>query len=230
MEELIGGLSSCRAGWVLVTNSAKSEGKSLVEVIPDVADVIAQLDDGWLAAAGIDIPIGLPATGARPCDLEARKLIGPRRSSVFPAPFRSLLSATSFEEAKELSLEAEGKGVSVQTFSLLPKIKEVDRLMTPERQRKLVEVHPEVSFTVLAGQPMSFNKSKSEGRAERLAVLQPVFSDLDSHATRKIPGTQLEDVLNAFVANWSARRWYTGSHKQLGGEMDGRGLRMEMIA
>lgn len=34
---------------------------------------------------GVDMPIGLLEDGARQCDLEARKLLGPKRSSVFTA-------------------------------------------------------------------------------------------------------------------------------------------------
>jgi hypothetical protein len=37
-------------------------------------------------------------------------------------------------------------------------------------------------------------------------------------------------MLDAFVAAWSARRWLVRTHIQLGGDVDRRGLRMEMIA
>ena len=80
------------------------------------------------------------------------------------------------------------KGLSKQTFNILPKIKEMDGLVTPERQRIIVETHPEVSFTVLAGRPMAFHKSKPDGRAERLASLRTVFADVDDHAGRRICG------------------------------------------
>ena len=96
--------------------------------------------------------------------------------------------------------------------------------MTPERQEHLVEVHPEVCFTVLAGAPMAHHKSKPEGRAERLAALRRVFHDVDVHAEKRIAGTQPDDVLDAFVAAWSASRWLTKTHIQLGGDVDSRGL------
>jgi len=230
MAQLVGGLDGCRDGWVSVTAPASGDGESRVEVVHDLIGVIACLDDGLLAAAGIDIPIGLPASGPRPCDIEARKLIVARRSSVFPAPVRAAIGAESYEAASEASKAISGKGLSKQAFAIFPKIREVDDLMTPARQQSFFEVHPEVCFTVLADKPMSFHKSKPEGRAERLEALRTVFPDIDEHANVRLPGTQPDDVLDAFVAAWSARRWVSKSYMQLGGELDERGLRMEMIA
>jgi len=52
----------------------------------------------------------------------------------------------------------------------------------------------------------------------------------DEHAEKRIAGTQPDDVLDAFVAAWSALRWLAKTHIQLGGELDRNGIRMEMIA
>jgi predicted RNase H-like nuclease len=54
------------------------------------------------AMVAIDIPIGLTETGeARTCDIEARRLVGLRRSSIFPAPDRRILqmAVTNYVEA-----------------------------------------------------------------------------------------------------------------------------------
>ncbi|HEX3795264.1 MAG TPA: DUF429 domain-containing protein [Acidimicrobiales bacterium] len=230
MTKLVGSLDGCRVGWVLVTTPADGNGTSEVTVLTDLAPLIADLDSGRLSAAAIDIPIGLSPTDSRPCDFEARKLIGDRRSSVFPAPVRGVLDAQSYEVACEKSRSISGKAISKQAFAILPKIREVDQLLTPERQQSFVEVHPEVSFTILVGRPMSHHKRRPNGRAERLAALRTVFDDVDHYAGQRFPGTQPDDVLDAFVAAWSARRWATRTHRQLGGDLDGRGLRMEMIA
>ena len=39
-----------------------------------------------------------------------------------------------------------------------------------------------------------------------------------------------DDVLDAFAGAWTARRHAAAQHLQLGGEVDARGLRMEVIA
>lgn len=205
-------------------------GEGPLCVVSQLNDILALLDAGRLAAVGIDIPIGLPETGPRACDVEAMKLVGARYISVVPAPPRAALGARTYEEACARSQTACGEAMSQLTYAILPKVEALDAVMTPERQAQLVEVHPEVSFTVLAGRPMAHHKATREGRAERLAVLRTVFSDVDKHADELLAGTQPDDILDAFVATWSARRWLTGTYQRLGGEVDARGLRMEIIA
>lgn len=230
MNRLVGGMDGCRSGWVLVTIPIKGLGESRVEVVTDLSGIAERVDAGELAAVAIDMPIGLPASGPRACDLQARKLIGPRRSSVFPTPVRGVLEAETYEEAARASIAISGKGISRQVFSILPRIRDVDRFMTPERQRLVVEMHPELGSAILTGRPMDHHKSTPEGRAERLAALRMVFSDVDLCSVRPPVGAQHNDVLDAFVGAWTARRWASQTHKQLGGELDQRGLRMEMIA
>jgi predicted RNase H-like nuclease len=228
--QLVAGLDGCPGGWVLVETPADGDGRTTVERVSNLDGVIAGLDSGRLVATAIDIPIGLPEAGSRRCDIEARRMIGARKSSVFPAPARGVLGSATYDDAADRSQTIAGKRLSRQAFGILSKIEEVDRVMTPERQRQFVEVHPEVSFTVLAGVPMSHHKSTVEGRAERLAALRGSFPGGDSQAAHRIARVRPDDVLDAFVAAWSARRWLARSHVQLGGDVDQRGLRMEMIA
>jgi len=216
---------------VVVKVPAVSDGGgAAVECVADLRSVIADLDSGRLAAAGIDVPIGLPPSGPRQCDVEARRLIGPRRSSVFPAPARGVLGATNYTDALERSRTVSGKGISKQAFNILVKIASVDAVMSPERQRHLVEAHPEVCFRILARGPLSYGKRTPEGRAERLKALRGPFPDVDNVSVDRPPGTGPDDVLDAFVAAWTARRWLANDFVRLGGDLDERGLRMEMIA
>lgn len=227
---MVAGLDGCRGGWVMVTVTVEGAWRSEVERVTDLAAVIGHLESGRLDAAGVDIPIGLPETGPRRCDVEARRLIGARRSSVFPAPVRGVLGATTYEEAAGRSRALSGRGLSRQAFGILPKVGEVDALITPRRQRYLVEVHPEVSFTVMAGSPMAYSKKTPAGRAERMAALRHVFPDVVRHTRARLDGAGPDDVLDAFAVAWSAWRWSSGAHVQLGGDHDRRGLRMEIMA
>jgi predicted RNase H-like nuclease len=231
---VVGGLDGCPAGWVLVTAPAVGPvaGALDVTVITDLYRVVTDLESGRMAAAAIDIPIGLPARGPRMCDTDARKLIGPRRSSVFPAPVRSVLGARTYVEACDFSRRASGRGVSRQLFNILPKVREVDGLQSPLLQDRLFEMHPELSFTVLAGAPIQSNKRTADGRAERVSALRSAFGDVDHLILAPPPaGAKRDDVLDAMVGAWTARRYVAGAHLALGGgELDERGLRMEIIA
>jgi predicted RNase H-like nuclease len=228
--QLVGGLDGCRGGWVLATTSVHADNHFSVEVLSDLKDLLTRLDTGVLSAAAIDTPIGLPDSGSRCCDVDARALIGPRRSSVFPAPPRCALGSTNYEEACRICRAVSNKSMSRQAFAILPKIEEVDRLMSPERQSQLVETHPEVSFTALTGTPMAHWKRTGPGRSERLSALRKVFGDMGGRAEATLPGAARDDVLDAFSAAWSAARWLRKEHIQLGGDLDSTGLRMEMIA
>ncbi len=101
----------------------------------------------------------------------------------------------------------------------------------PSRAMSGQGLSKQVSFTVLAGRPMACHKSKQEGLAERLASLRDVFVDVEQHVgDGRQANARDDDVLDAFVAAWTARRFASGTHLQLGGDTDERGLRIEIIA
>jgi predicted RNase H-like nuclease len=236
---VVGGLDGCAAGWVLVTVPAHGPQSGAgadaldVSVMADLGAVVADLESGRMAVAAIDIPIGLAARAPRGCDGEARRLIGPRRSSVFPAPVRSVLGAATYGEACAASRRACGRGISKQLFNILDKIRQVDLLQSPRLQAQLFEMHPELSFTVLAGTPLRSAKRTAEGRAEREAALRSAFGDaprLAELVDAPPAGARRDDVLDAMVGAWTARRYVARAHLHLGGELDQRGLRMEVIA
>jgi predicted RNase H-like nuclease len=163
------------------------------------------------------MPIGLPDRGPRACDIEARRRLGPRRSSVFPAPLRPMLDAPTYADALSIA------GLSKQAYNLIPKIREVDALMAPDRQRTVVEVHPELCFARLLGHPCRSPKRTVEGRAERLAVL-------DLTIERPPPGAAWDDVLDACALTETARLLVVGDVERLGdGARDARGLRCEIV-
>jgi len=145
---------------------------------------------------------------------------------------RSVLAASTYEEACALSRAACGKAISKQLFNILPKIREVDALVTPRRQQCLFEMSPELSLAVLAGAPMGHPKTRPAGRAERIHALATAFGPeaIERHVRRVPRGAQLDDVLDAFAGAWTARRHAAGRHLQLGGDTDERGLRMEVVA
>ena len=225
-------MDGARGGWVVVTISCGGNDAADVRVVGDLRDLIRKIDMGALAAVAVDIPIGLASDGARRADVEARRQLGPRRSSVFPAPVRTVLAASTYEEACALSRATCGKAISKQLFNILPKIREVDELITPLRQQRVFEMSPELSLAILAGGPMAHAKTTPAGRAERMRVLGDVFGreQIEHHAAHTPAGAGIDDVLDAFAGAWTARRRATAQHLQLGGDVDERGLRMEVVA
>jgi predicted RNase H-like nuclease len=202
-------------------------------VLPSLEPVVAELSAGRMVCAAIDIPIGLADREPRTCDVAARRLLGPRRSSVFPAPARPVLKATSYDEACLLSRRACGKGISKQLYNILDKIRTVDALQSPRLQDRLFEMSPELSFAELTGRPMPANKRTAEGRAARERALAAAFGKTALRRLLAAPapsGAKRDDVLDALMGAWTARRRAAGGHARLGGDVDARGLRMEIIA
>jgi len=197
------GVDGCRSGWVVARRENGLIGFSVVSGFSDIlqlpVDVIA-----------IDIPIGLPESGPRHADRLARQHLGwPRCCSVFSAPIRPLLTATTWREANTRRQQIENKGFSQQSWGIVDKIREVDAALqkTPEHQHRVFEVHPELSFWQMAGKPMQHPKKKPAGRLERLKQLTSFgVSESDIHAHARRLGCNRDDVIDALAALWTAER------------------------
>jgi len=217
------GADGCRGGWVVASRHG-------VEVLDRLDDIVA---DTTVAVIGVDMPIGLPRDWGREADRQARQLLGrPRASSVFPTPPRSLLTATTYATANQRSWTELGRGLTRQTYHLFGRIKEVDLLVraamdAAARPRdRLVEVHPEGSFRVMAGAPLP-SKHTAGGIARRRALLLPRFGPvIDDRPT----GAAADDVLDAYAVLWSAERFAGGEHLTLGdGSVDELGVPMRIV-
>jgi predicted RNase H-like nuclease len=128
--------------------------------------------------------------------------------------------------------------VSKQCFHLFPKIREIDRLMTPELEDRVYEAHPELGFWRLnGGRPMALPKKvKSRpsppGFAERSGLLvrhgyDPAF--LDQPLPR---GVGRDDLIDAALLALTAARIARGEAESFPAlpERDGKGLRMAIWA
>jgi predicted RNase H-like nuclease len=227
------GVDGCNGGWI-----AAARERGVIR-----ARRIARLEELFLESpapevVAVDIPIGLPESGARACDAEARHLLGPKRgSSVFPAPPRALLAAKTYEEAGRLRERLEGKRISKQTWLIVPKIAEVDAFLRRSSAARAAthEVHPEVSFYYLNGErPVLEPKRKPAGQAERLELLRGwCGSAIDGAlAYRGRLGCGADDVLDAFAALWTAERIAAEkavTHPE-NPELDAHGLAMSISA
>ena len=201
------GVDGCRAGWFYIAIGPC--GQVRFGIVNRVECLVHQAAD--VDRILFDIPIGLPSDRlGRECDEEARRrLKSPRRSSVFPVPVRAVLDHTdNYDNANETCQQLARKGLSQQTFAILPKIKEVDGLLrTIAKARRIVrEVHPEVCFWALAEcEPMEQSKKSELGQERRLEVLcryWTVVKDKYQEILKAYPRRELsrDDILDAAAA------------------------------
>ena len=230
---VIRGVDGCKAGW-LCLSVRPGEARPAVSVFGH--DARALLAERALVTA-IDIPIGLPSTGGRRVDGTARSLLGPLKSSVFPAPVRAALSSASYEAACVESHKACGKKISKQTFGILPKIRDVDILLreSPALLNSVYEVHPEVCFFHWNNRrSLRHPKTSGFGFVERLAMVQRVFGSSPAEVRAAVRRNQVtdDDILDAFAALWTAQRIHDGRAVRVEDtdERDDRGLPMQMWA
>ena len=261
----IAGVDGCKGGWIAVYEETASRTLTC-RIVKKFEDVFG-VHYPPLAAVAVDMPIGLWAGGGRACDKAARGVLGKRSSSIFSAPAAGVLDLfckMSLEERKDPRAyacankrnrertgegnEKDGKGLSRQSWALVPKIAEVDDyLRSPIGALKpIYEVHPEVSFAAMNAcendgacqfNPMEWHKATFGGSAERRALLRHVFgNDLEElEATAaKLVGKRaaLDDFYDALACLWTARRIYKetcGYLPKAGGPYDAKGLPMRIV-
>jgi predicted RNase H-like nuclease len=188
------------------------------------------------AVLAIDIPIGLPDAGARDCDRAARARLGrPRASSVFPAPPRATLAASTYVDACRIGEGIDGRRLCQQAWAIVPKIREVDQVLRcePGLQMWVREVHPEVSFAAWRnGRPMKHSKRRVAGRQERRALVEATYGSLEPWV-QALPrrNAGIDDLLDACAALWTAERIARGMALVLPAPpaTDSFGLRMEIV-
>ncbi|MBW3605212.1 MAG: DUF429 domain-containing protein, partial [Actinobacteria bacterium] len=195
------GLDGTRDGWIAVV--LRDDRVAAVTVVPDLATAVDRFGD---VPTAVDIPIGLVDEPRRAADVAARTQLSHTASSVFPAPARSVVDAfragsvADHAAANALSRRVAGAGLSRQTWAIVPKIAETDALI--ERGVELHEVHPELSFHLLAGRPLA-GKRTWNGVMARLALLRSVGVELPAAIDgghRAAP----DDIFDAAVAAWTA--------------------------
>lgn len=174
----LGGIDGTSQGWCLTQGTWHDN--QITQVGWLYMGHITQLDVmPPFQALTINLPIGLPITkkDRRACDKQVKQLLGNRVSSLFQTPCRSSLTQTDPETLASL-------GLTKQTQHILPKVKELNDWMTPEKQRYIKETNPELLFVTLAESlPKNtrlMSKKKDQGIHQRIQLLQtlPLFQNL----------------------------------------------------
>jgi len=166
------GIDGCKKGWFTVELTDVDWTTMVYKNINEIWDYYKNTN-----YITIDIPIGMRKNEnmERKCDLEARRILGPgRESSVFPVPCREATYASSYEEAHKINKQKVNRGLSKQTWGIIPKIREVDILLMREKdsRNQIQESHPEIAFWALNGRKaLKYNKKSENGIEERIEIL-----------------------------------------------------------
>lgn len=215
------GIDGHRKGWICVwIDSAGNRGFN-----PDFRlEALTRQAGRWHAM--IDIPVGLPDTGYRACDLAARKMLGPAGVRVFLGVRRPLLRYEDFAAASAWA-KRDGKGISIQAFHILPKIAELDALMTPGRQQNIREMHPELVFWRLNGRQPVASKHTEAGLRQRRALLKQHGFDALPRWRKEMrrSGAKEDDLLDACAGALAAPR---PTRVACASETDACGLKMDI--
>lgn len=229
---MICGVDGCPAGWIAVwhghADSAPKTAvfftiRSLIEAFPKTATIV------------IDMPIGSPDVvtgGGRGPEKAVRPFLGERQSSVFSVPSRTAIYAESgpfsgqgdmIEAHKRASMVALAtsdppRKISIQSFNLFPKIREIDTLLRERHDltSRIHESHPEFAFTVLnGGLPMKLPKKikgkvNPHGMDERKDLLASLGLQRDFLDQKPPKGAATDDFLDACAMLCIAERIKAG--------------------
>ena len=172
----LAGADGCPGGWIVAF--VRPEGGDVrVRIVPRFADVLSAPEAP--AVVAVDMPIGLPEQGGRKAENLARECLGTLKRSVFPIPSRQAVYAEigPFADIYEwraahqrackvaASTSNPSKRIPIQTFGILPKIREVDGCLRAkaEAAKRTFEVHPEVAFWKLNGERALNEPKKFQG-------------------------------------------------------------------
>ena len=211
-------------------------------VAQNIGEVYKGLRERKAEIALIDAQIGLADSGIwRQCDLEAKKMLGVMKNSVFPTPCRGAIekyhATGSKKEAERIQKEkSEGKNLSPMGWGIFPRVAEVDSFLREDKdaQKLFREIHPEVCFRAFNGESLCHGKKTPRGVDERVDILlrkeylpnaKKIFDSIHRYRVGD------DDILDALAGALTAKFVGCGKYKTLPPDPfpDSRGLPMQML-
>ena len=182
----VAGVDGTRGGWVaILLDEGRFAGDVLLRPVETTFEEL-----GTAEVIGVDVPIGF---GPRKADAHARAFLTGAASSVFTTPTRNVLEVPF----------RPGLGVTAQAHALAPRILHVTR--QARNDRRLHEVHPEISFRAMnEGRSLGYRKKSAGGALERISLLER--HGIDVSTLGESASAPLDDVLDAAAAAWTALR------------------------
>lgn len=202
------GLDGCRAGWLLISFGESSQYR-LLRTDQQFRNALEEYDRIF-----IDMPIGLEDnTYSRKCDLLLRERLGKGyASSVFTPPIRPALHAPSYVEANMQSFELTEKKLSLQSWNIVPKIRQLDAILQNHGpiKEKVFESHPELLFMNLNRGIIYQKKNSKKGILHRLDMIserEPVAGDYFRQIKEEFRRNEVaeDDIVDAMVLALTAK-------------------------
>jgi predicted RNase H-like nuclease len=207
---LIIGVDGCKSGWFVIWEETDATLHS--RVIPSLRKLHITTNHNRLTV-GVDMPVVLSDEMPREADQLARKQLGKKASTIFSAPTSGMLKQTSYEKACQYSKDRFGKAISLQSWHLFPKIRDVQTILS-QAQIDIYEIHPELSFRSLNRNTVILESKKSaEGHKIRRQLLERTFSNFDFDLIRAQylkKDVADDDILDALIVLWSTKRIAAG--------------------
>lgn len=200
------GVDACPGGWVAVT---LREGRFAgADRDAALAALLARVPAA--AVVAVDMPLGLLETGWRRAEELAIRQVAPHRARVFPVPPRAVWEESGYDAANECCRRLTGSGLPRQSWGLAVKLREANACREGG-DRRLYEVHPEVSFAAMnGGRPVAWSKKSWNGQVQRRRLLlgQDIALPEELGPAGRVPP---DDVMDAAAAAWSAHRIALGT-------------------
>lgn len=228
----IAGIVPCPGGWLIVP--ARLAGVTVNAEQPEVAPQLFDVLDykPKFDAAAIYAPVGFfeyPHGPYRPCDAEARELVGwPRVVGIKPMPSRAALHAQTREEARQIE-----PWLTNDDFRRFKWWRQAEREFQPFHQRTFFAAHPDLSFTNLNGDmPLKTSPHHPEGVLERVNLIRDKLPGIEEVIMGVPPqGAAQLHLLQACALVWTARRAAGRAMTRLPADptWDDAGMRMELV-
>jgi len=211
-----GGIDACRSGWIMTVMHKKSN-QFMYRFSPTFSGLVTNIktkNESYRFL--VDMPIGLlplknigqVQPNQRSCDMQARKILGKRHSSIFSPPCLQALYEQTYSSASTLNFTLTGKKISKQSWNIFQRIREVNEFLHQNHWARSLffESHPELAYQKLNNHtPLQYSKKTNDGILERLDILSryhpeshTFFSNITSDKTMK-GKMQKDDVVDALV-------------------------------
>lgn len=226
------GVDGCKGGWIA---AVLDDGELRIEKHNSLEQIVANNPD--FDEFLVDMVIGLPGNRehVRP-DTYARKIIKERASTIFPAPCRQAVYATTVADAYTENEKVLGKKFTPLTVGIMPKMLEVDMYLRENHHLKnrIRESHPEVCFARLQGNTVCSKKSEIDGMEERIQILSryiKIQSLKELSETARALKCNVDDIIDAICLAIVGNLITQGKYEVIPNEpmTDDMGLFMQMV-